>query len=260
VLLAGDGARITAASGTLSGGDCTWDILAASEELRRPRPATPNVLLRTDGGRLVDATAAAGVGDPGSGRDAVFFDVDNDGDLDLFVVNGGLAFGQQPDALYLNRGDGTFQDVTAAAGIAGPDRGRGATATALDYDRDGDIDLFVTNGDGPPLGNRGPYSLWRNESAPQGNWLELDLAGGAGDPFALGAEVRARFGGRRLLLARRSSDGRFSTGVLPFHVGLGAARAAEIEVRWPSGRTSRATVRHSERRVLAEPPAGEAGS
>jgi hypothetical protein len=256
VTLVGDGGKLTAVSGILSGAGCSYDILAASEVLRRPWPATPDLLLRNDGGRFEDVTRAARLGDPRSGRDAVFFDAENDGDLDLFVVHGGLHWGQQPDALYLNRGDGTFVEVSEEAGIAGPDLGRGATVTALDYDRDGDIDLFVTNGDGPPLGNLGPTSLWRNDTAPQGGWVEVDLAGGADNPFAIGARVLARFGDRKLLLARASSNGRFSTGVLPFHFGLGDAGEAEIEVRWPSGRTSRAAARASERLVLAEPPGG----
>ena len=50
--------------------------------------AGPNALLRNDGrGGFVDVTAAAGVGDPGNGQAALWVDLDNDGDLDLFVVN-----------------------------------------------------------------------------------------------------------------------------------------------------------------------------
>ena len=254
VVLAGDGQRVQGASGIVRGEGGPCAIVEVPAELRRPPPQAPNLLLENDGGRFRDVTAEAGAGDPGSGRDAAFLDADNDGDLDLFVVNGGLAFGQQPDALYLNRGDGTFADASGPAGIAGPDAGRGATVTALDYDRDGGVDLFVTNGDGPPLGNDGPYSLWRNETAPRGNWIAVDLEGGAGNPTAVGASVLATFDGRRLLAERTSSNGRFSTGVLPLHFGLGEATAAELEVAWPSERTSRATAAAGERLLLREPP------
>ena len=255
VMLVRNAYRWRSISGRFSGPDCSFGVLDASEELLRPQPPAPNVLLRNDGGRFVDVTVSARVGDPRSGRDAAFFDADNDGDLDLFVVNAGLAFGQQPDVLYLNRGDGTFDDVTAEAGVAGPPGGRGATVTAFDYDRDGAVDLFVTNGDGPPPGNDGPYHLWRNESGAPGNWVEIDLVGGADNPAAMGAAVLARFGGRRLLLERTSTSARFSTSVLPLHVGIGDAAEVDLEVRWPSGRTSRAVARPAERLVLTEPPA-----
>jgi hypothetical protein len=127
--------------------------------------------------------------------------------------------------------------------------------TALDYDRDGAIDLFVTNGDGPPLGNEGPYSLWHNDTTPRGGFVEVDLVGDAGNPAAMGASVLAVFGGRRLRVERISTDGRFSTGVLPLHFGLGEAAEARIEVTWPTGRTSAAAAAAGERLVLTEPPA-----
>jgi enediyne biosynthesis protein E4 len=64
-------------------------------------------------------------------------DYDNDGDLDLYVT----AFG--PDVLYRNNGNGTFADVTAAAGLSEPHWS--SSAAFVDYDRDGDLDLFVAN-------------------------------------------------------------------------------------------------------------------
>ena len=101
----------------------------------------PNQLLRNRGdGTFDDVTARAGVGDPGTGVATLFFDYDRDGWLDLFVGNyvafdntgatvcrsltgapdycGPGAYPFQPDRLYHNRGDGTFEDVTVAAGIA----------------------------------------------------------------------------------------------------------------------------------------------
>ena len=68
---------------------------------------------------------------------AAVADYDNDGDLDLFLTSFG------PDALYRNNGDGTFTDVTAAAGVSDPLWS--TSAAFLDYDRDGDLDLFVAN-------------------------------------------------------------------------------------------------------------------
>lgn len=88
-------------------------------------------------GTFVDVTAAAGVGDAGLGTGAVFGDYDNDGQVDLYVVNGG------PNALYRNKGDGAFEDVSAAARANEPNFGR--VALMLDYDHDNDLDIFVGN-------------------------------------------------------------------------------------------------------------------
>jgi hypothetical protein len=87
-------------------------------------------------GTFRDVTTAAGLGDRGYGMGAAVGDVDNDGDLDLFVTNYG------PDTLYRNDGDGTFSDVTAVSGLGDP--GWSASAVFCDVDLDGWLDLYVT--------------------------------------------------------------------------------------------------------------------
>ncbi|GAB4112887.1 MAG: hypothetical protein Kow001_14580 [Acidobacteriota bacterium] len=82
-----------------------------------------------------------------TGCGAAFVDVDNDGLLDLFFVNGsrfeGLPPGRKPsNSLYRNLGDGRFEDATAAAGVGG--EGWGQAVCGGDYDNDGYVDLFVT--------------------------------------------------------------------------------------------------------------------
>ena len=82
-----------------------------------------------------------------TGTGAAAFDYDKDGWLDVFVVNGttleGFPKGQEPTShLYRNKKDGTFEDVTAQAGLALTGWGQGACAA--DYDNDGNEDLFVT--------------------------------------------------------------------------------------------------------------------
>lgn len=82
------------------------------------------------------------------GAGVAFLDFDNDGWLDIYFVNSGPADFYRPDsplgnALYRNNGDGTFADVTRAAGVAGDQFGMGVAAA--DFDRDGDTDLYVTS-------------------------------------------------------------------------------------------------------------------
>jgi hypothetical protein len=89
------------------------------------------------------------------GAGGAFLDVDNDGFMDVYLVNSGPApvlsdappgTPRWPNRLYRNRGDGTFQDVTRHAGVEG--HGFGTTAAAADYDNDGYTDLLVVNFDG----------------------------------------------------------------------------------------------------------------
>ncbi|MBI4602992.1 MAG: VCBS repeat-containing protein, partial [Planctomycetes bacterium] len=122
----------------------------------------PNVLYRNRGdGTFEDATERAGVGDPRCSAAATWLDYDLDGWIDLYVGNyirfdpkynlyyapdgfpGPLAYAPDPDRLYRNRGDGTFEDVTAKAGIRG---GLWSVAAGwFDYDNDGFLDLFIVN-------------------------------------------------------------------------------------------------------------------
>ena len=87
--------------------------------------------------RFVDATEASGLVAAGYGQGVATGDADGDGLLDLFVANYG------PDQLWRSRGDGTFDNVTEAAGVAGDDDGWSVGGTFFDADSDGDLDLFV---------------------------------------------------------------------------------------------------------------------
>jgi hypothetical protein len=123
---------------------------------RVPGPGTPPLsskLFRNDldrpGGtlRFTDVTTEAGVGLVAQGMGAAVADIDNDGDLDLYVT----AFGD--NVLYRNEGNGRFTDVTAAAN-AGDSRWS-SSAAFVDYDRDGHLDLYVANYvDFTPAGNK----------------------------------------------------------------------------------------------------------
>jgi hypothetical protein len=108
-------------------------------------------------GKFRDVTVEAGVADASEGRSALFADVDNDGDLDLFLAN---VFGAS--RLWENDGRGHFTDVTASGVAASPPVP--GMSFFFDYDRDGDLDLFVS-GYGPwdrkinpTLGGRNGYA------------------------------------------------------------------------------------------------------
>jgi len=107
-------------------------------------PGSANVLYRNQrDGTFRDVTAQAGVAGTGEGTSyktgVAVGDIDNDGDLDLYVT----ALG--PNTLFRNNGNGTFTDVTAAAGVAGPANEWSTSTGFFDYDRDGDLDLYVAN-------------------------------------------------------------------------------------------------------------------
>jgi hypothetical protein len=110
------------------------------------------------------------------GSGALFFDFDDDGWIDIFLVDGG-SFADAAVArrashrLFKNRGNGTFSDVTTGSGIRHRNYGMGACAG--DYDNDGRIDLYITT--------VGPNALYRNTG--NGKFSEVPRAGGADTPM-----------------------------------------------------------------------------
>jgi hypothetical protein len=100
-------------------------------------PMRPSLLRNNGDGTFTDVTRAAGLLDPVNSHCGAWADYDNDGWLDLFVC-----CEQQPNRLYRNKGDGTFEEVTARAGVQGTGwmcKG----AVWIDYDNDGYPDLFL---------------------------------------------------------------------------------------------------------------------
>ncbi|MCS6804639.1 MAG: CRTAC1 family protein [Acidobacteriota bacterium] len=109
------------------------------------------------------------------GGGGAFLDYDNDGWLDIYLVNSGETPFHKPktairNALYRNNRDGTFSDVTEKAGVMG--RGFGMGATVADYDNDGLSDIYVTN--------FGPNILYRNNG--DGTFTDVTDKAGVGDP------------------------------------------------------------------------------
>jgi tetratricopeptide (TPR) repeat protein len=133
-----------------------------------------NRLFRNLGkGRFQDVSRQTGADDPGSGFVSLWGDLDNDGYLDLVVANGVLKDGSVPQ-IYRNNRDGSFANVTKAAGLDEPPA-YGVIGIALgDYDRDGDLDIFI-NGLG-----EAPNRLYRNDS--QWRFTEVSRQAGVVQP------------------------------------------------------------------------------
>jgi Tfp pilus assembly protein PilF len=116
-------------------GDGDQDLYVAS---RTPgKTASAHFLFRNDFGEFVETSAAAGIKHSARETAAIFADYDNDGKLDLYIVNTG------PNILYRNVGDGKFLNVTATAGVA--DTAFGHRALFVDLDHEGDLDLYLAN-------------------------------------------------------------------------------------------------------------------
>ena len=166
------------------------------------------------------------------------FDFDNDGDLDIHVVNGhvidnvhlfrpALSYAQK-DLLYENV-DGRFRDVSSQAGPALQVERVGRGLAVADFDNDGNLDAAVAN-----LGR--PAVLLKNRGAKRNNWLIVRAHGSKSNRFGFGAKVSVQAGGMRQVREISNVASYLSSNDIRLHVGLGTAKIVErIEILWPSG-------------------------
>jgi hypothetical protein len=215
---------------------------------------------------FTDVARETGTFATGWGWAGKFFDYDNDGWLDLYVVNGWVSqstdpkdnyvldifkvivdpsidladarnwppmgkktlSGYQRKSLFHNLG-GTFKDEAKRHGVDNLDDGRGIAVA--DFDHDGRLDMFVTNS------GKTPY-LWRNVQPTGNHWLQLKLTGTKSNRDAVGARVRVRTGERWQISFVNGGNGFASQSTHAVHLGLGQARQVDrLEVTWPSGQT-----------------------
>lgn len=198
-----------------------------------------------------DVTDAAGVRDGYWGWGSTFADLDNDGYLDLFHVNGWYSseaaapFLDDPSRLFAANGDGTFTEASAAAGVV--DTGLGRGVVAFDYDRDGDLDLFVTN-------NAGPGRLFRNDHAGA-HFLVVKLRGPGPNSAAIGARIAVDAGGSTQVRELRAGSNFESQDPAEAHFGLGSASTFdEIRIRWPDGLQSTIAGGAADRLLVVDRP------
>ncbi len=172
-----------------------------------------------------------------------FFDYDLDGWPDIFAANGHIEeeIGRvqpkiqfrEPPLLFRNTGKGRFEDVSKTLGpdFARPMVARGAAYA--DFDHDGDLDLLIST-------NHGPACLLRNDGGNRNHWLSLRLAGTKSNRDAIGAVVRLRSASGEQMQMVHSGSSYCSQSDLALTFGLGQeARAAALEIQWPSGAKER---------------------
>ena len=204
-----------------------------------------NTLYRNDGNyNFTDVSLAANVAQasrPYVGWGTGFLDLDNDGWLDLFVVNGHVypqmdtlpsgARYRQPKLLHINQGNGVFCDASRQAGpaLSEPRASRGAAFG--DLDNDGYIDVVVNDLDGPPM-------ILRNEGGGSNHWVTFELGTTSGNGLAIGARVKIVTGDMVQVEEVRSGGSYLSQNDLRIHFGIGKQTKIDVvEIRWPSGKT-----------------------
>jgi hypothetical protein len=168
-----------------------------------------------------------------------FFDLDNDGWVDFFVANGhvypqvdsadiGVKY-REPKLLFLNRHDGTFQNVSTLVGeaIQTPQVSRGVAFG--DLFNDGRVDIVVENLQGQPM-------VLRPRGGPHNHWISFALEGTRSNHLALNARVKVKAGNLIQTGEIWSGGSYLSQSDLRLHFGLGPNESvSQIEVAWPAG-------------------------
>ena len=195
---------------------------------------------------------------------AQFGDLNNDGTLDLYLVNGYISAdrdlnywydfskiaggnstiisdaahwpamdgrslsGYQQKKVWLNDGAGKFVDVAQAVGAK--DLYDGRAVALVDLWNRGVLDVVVAN-------QKGPLLIYKNNVVPENKWIEFDLEGSASNRSAIGAEVRLFWNGRQQVQHVSGGSGFCSQNQRRLHFGVGKNPQLEkAEIRWPSGK------------------------
>lgn len=235
-------------------------ILIQGNNLWVPREGTSGDALRYDNlAREMEIELA------GWSWGAQFGDLNNDGTLDLYLVNGYISAdqqksywydftkiaggnstiisdaahwpamegrslsGYQPKRLWLNDGSGKFVNVAQAVGATDTYDGRSVALADL-WNR-GVLDVVVAN-------QKGPILIYKNTTAPDNRWIAFELEGKTSNRSAIGAEVHLFWNGQRQVQQVSGGSGFCAQNQRRLHFGLGKnPRVEKAVVRWPSGKT-----------------------
>ncbi len=195
---------------------------------------------------------------------AQFGDLNNDGNLDLYLTNGNISLdrgksywydfakvaggnrsiiedaknwpamdgrslsGYQQKRVWLNDGAGKFVDVAQAVGVT--DTYDGRAVALVDLWNRGVLDVLVAN-------ERGPLLIYKNTVAPENQWIEFQLEGVTSNRSAIGAEVALYWNGQKQIQEVSGGCGFAAQNDRRLHFGLGkSARLEKAVIRWPSGK------------------------
>ncbi len=205
----------------------------------------PNNLYRNLGDETFsDVTVTANLGSVAlqfSGFGTRFLDYDNDGDLDIVVLNGhvldnvhlfrsGVTFAERPFLLE-NRG-GRFEEVGEKSGPPFQEKYAGRALASGDFDNDGDVDLLAVMNGGRAL-------LLRNDGGNRNVWIGLELSGSRSGRDAIGARVTLTATDRTSMREVVGGGSYCAAHDLRIIFGLASAqKAAKVEIHWPSGAIS----------------------
>ncbi|MCM3904279.1 MAG: CRTAC1 family protein [Pyrinomonadaceae bacterium] len=196
---------------------------------------------------------------------AQFGDLNNDGNQDLYLVNGYVSAdreknywydfskiaggnstiisdaahwpategrslsGYQQKRVWLNDGSGKFANVAMAVGAT--DNFDGRSVALVDLWNRGVLDVIVAN-------QKGPLLIYKNTAAPENAWIDFELEGSASNRSAIGSEVKLFWNGRQQVQQVSGGSGFCAQNQRRLHFGLGKnAQVEKAEVRWPSGKT-----------------------
>lgn len=212
-------------------GDLDWFVSSISRGTLDRNRIFGNRLYENQGqGYFVDVTESAGVREGHWGWGSCFSDFNNDGNQDIFHVNGFSGqsnfFLTDPSVLFMSNGDGTFSEKAVKLGI--DDTGMGRGVVCFDYDRDGDQDIFIANYDQPP-------KLYCNYGNDFG-FINVKLIGKHPNTEALGARVYVTTGDLVQMRELNANSNYVSQNPAEAHFGLADnSFIDEIKVVWPNG-------------------------
>ncbi len=202
---------------------------------------------------------------PYTGFGTGFLDFENDGDLDLAVVNGRVTRGMllskkqaaehwdyyaEPNLLFENDGDGRFTTIGEAGDFSTLIENSRGLAIG-DLDNDGGVDALVTNGGGDAR-------LFRNVSVERGHWLIVRALNPKLKRDAYGAQVTTHFAGRKLTRLIQPGYSFLSSNDPRAHFGLGdSAEIDSLVVQWPDGAKEKFVVDSVDRILTVEKGTGD---